>query len=104
MKHYFVYLLRCADGFTYTGITNDLTRRMDEHQKGRNQGCFTFKRRPVELIFQQEFRDVKQAILFEKKIKKWSRKKKFALANNAILLLKFLSECKNDSHAGNSGS
>jgi len=75
MKLYYVYILKCSDGLTYTGITNNISRRFEEHQKGMNTGSFTYKRRPVELIFHQEFNDVKQVILFEKKIKKWSAKK-----------------------------
>ncbi len=81
MKFYYVYILLCSDGLTYTGITNDVARRFDEHQQGLNNSCFTYKRRPVKLIFHQEFNDVEQAIYFEKKIKKWSSKKKLALAN-----------------------
>jgi putative endonuclease len=40
---------------------------MIEHQKGMNKSCFTYGRRPLELIFFQEFNDVEQAIYFEKK-------------------------------------
>ncbi len=101
MKHYYVYILQCIDGLTYTGITNNLVRRLNEHQKGHNTSCFTFTRRPVSLIFDQEFRDVEQAISFEKKIKKWGRNKKLALAKSDVELLKLLSECKNNSHFKN---
>lgn len=41
----------------------------EEHEKGLNKSCFTYKRRPVKLIFYQEFNDVNQAISFEKKLK-----------------------------------
>ena len=58
MKTNYVYILKCSDGLTYTGLTNNLERRYQEHQKGLNKTCFTFKRRPVELIFRQEFNDV----------------------------------------------
>lgn len=99
MKFYYVYILMCSDGLTYTGITNDITRRFEEHQKGLNKTCFTYKRRPVELIFHQEFNDVVQAISFEKKIKKWSGKKKLALANGEYDLLQILAECRNATHS-----
>ncbi|MCK0146177.1 GIY-YIG nuclease family protein [Arenibacter sp. F26102] len=99
MKSYYVYILLCSDGLTYTGITNDVTRRLHEHQMGSNKNCFTFKRRPVELIFEQEFNDVVQAIYFEKKLKKWSGKKKLALANGQFDLLQILAECRNASHS-----
>ena len=70
MKLYYVYILKCSDGLTYTGITNNIKRHLKEHQGGLNKNSFTFKRRPIELIFAQEFNDVIQAIYFEKKIKK----------------------------------
>ena len=98
VKFYHVYILLCSDGLTYTGITDNLTRRLHEHQDGRNPNSFTFKRRPVKLIFQQEFNDVLQAIYIEKKIKKWSAKKKLALANGDFDLLQILSECRNATH------
>jgi putative endonuclease len=99
MKLYYVYILLCSDGLTYTGITNDIARRFNEHQEGLNKSCFTYKRRPVELIFHQEFNDVEQAIYFEKKIKKWSSKKKLALANDEYDLFQILAECRNVSHS-----
>ncbi|OUR94411.1 hypothetical protein A9Q87_01875 [Flavobacteriales bacterium 34_180_T64] len=99
MKLYYVYILKCSDGLTYTGITNDISRRLEEHQKGLINNCFTFKRRPIELIFQQEFNNVEQAIYFEKKIKNWSAKKKYALANGEFDMLQILSECRNATHS-----
>ena len=99
MNLYYVYILLCSDGLTYTGITNNITRRIEEHQKGLNKSAFTYKRRPVKLIFNQEFNDVIQAIRFEKKIKKWSARKKLALANNEYDILQLLSECRNETHS-----
>ena len=99
MKTYYVYILKWSDGLTYTGITNNISRRFEEHQNGLNKTCFTYKRRPLELIFQQEFNNVEQAIYFEKKIKKWSAKKKFALANGEYNLLQILAECRNATHS-----
>ena len=98
MKTYFIYILKCSDNLLYTGFTNHIERRFNEHQGGLNQNCFTFKRRPLELIFHQVFNDVEQAIYFEKKIKKWSSKKKLALANNNFDMLEILSECRNATH------
>lgn len=51
------------------------------------------------MIFHQEFNDVNQAIYFEKKIKKWSSKKKLALVNDDFNRLQILSECKNFTHS-----
>ena len=98
MKTYFIYILKCSDNLLYTGFTNNIERRFNEHQQGLNKNCFTFKRRPLELIFHQVFNDVEQAIYFEKKIKKWSAKKKLALANDDYDMLEILSECRNATH------
>lgn len=83
----------------YTGFTNNLSRRFDEHQYGLNKSSFTYQRRPVNLIFHQEFNDVEQAIYFEKKIKKWSTQKKRALASGDYDLLQILAECRNQTHS-----
>lgn len=70
MHHpYSVYILKCSDGSYYTGITNDLERRLYEHQSGLNLEFYTHRRRPVELVFHQDFNDVNQAIDFEKQVK-----------------------------------
>lgn len=98
MKTYYVYILKCSDDLLYTGITNNIERRFEEHQRGLNKSCFTFRRRPLELIFKQVFNDVEQAIYFEKKIKKWRSKKKLALANKDFDMLEILSECRNTTH------
>lgn len=66
---------------TYTGITNDVNRRFNEHQIGIHPESYTFSRRPLELMFYEESTDPSIAIEYEKKIKKWSRAKKEALIN-----------------------
>lgn len=98
MKSYYVYILLCSDGRTYTGISDNFDRRLHEHQIGANKSSFTYRRRPVKLIFLQEFSNVLEAIYFEKKIKKWSVKKKIALANGNFDLLQILAECRNTTH------
>jgi putative endonuclease len=77
--HYYVYILACSDGSYYTGMTNNLERRLWEHATGFNIGCYTYKRRPVSLKYSIHFTQVRFAILWEKQIKGWSRKKKEAL-------------------------
>ena len=98
MKLYYLYILECSDGLLYTGMTNDLERRLEEHQNGLKRSAFTFKRRPVKLIFREKFNDINQLINFEKKIKKWSAMKKRALARGDFKLLQILSECRNSTH------
>lgn len=98
MSLYYVYILKCKDGSYYTGITNDLEKRINEHQAGCNRESYTFNKRPLTLEFYQEFNDVLQAIRFEKKIKKWTRAKKEALIKGNFDMLQILSECRNATH------
>ena len=74
-----IYILECSDGSYYTGVTNDLDRRLWEHDTGFNITCYTYSRRPVKLRYYEITGDIKQAILREKQLKGWSRKKKEAL-------------------------
>ena len=101
MKFYFVYILKCSDNSYYVGITSNLDRRVTEHNTGKYSEAYTFSRRPVELVWCQEFLESNQAISCEKKIKKWSRAKKEAIINGEWDLLPILAECKNDSHCKN---
>ena len=79
MRIYYVYILLCSDDSFYTGMTNDLERRMIEHSSGKSQGSYTFTRLPIELKWYLECSDSRDAIQYEKKIKGWSRRKKQAL-------------------------
>jgi putative endonuclease len=76
---YFVYILKCADGTYYTGITNDIERRLSEHQSGANLNAYTFSRRPVKLVWGEEVTTYGEALSHERQIKKWSQAKKKAL-------------------------
>jgi len=78
MPKAWAYLLRCADNSYYAGCAIDLEKRLKQHQQGTFNG-FTAKRRPVELVWSQEFANVGDAIRMEQRIKKWSRAKKEAL-------------------------
>ena len=79
-------------------MTNNLELRLEQHNSGTKPASYTYKRRPVFLVFNQNFSDVNQAILFEKKIKKWSAKKKKALIDGDFDLLQILAECRNETH------
>tara|TARA_R110002167_G_scaffold130058_1_gene313424 strand:- start:1231 stop:1578 length:348 start_codon:yes stop_codon:yes gene_type:complete len=79
MKTYYVYIVKCKDDSFYTGFTNNLERRLFEHNTGIDKYSYTFQRRPIELVWVEIFSDPSQAITFEKKIKGWSRRKKQAL-------------------------
>ncbi|HGY56587.1 MAG TPA: GIY-YIG nuclease family protein [Caldithrix abyssi] len=76
---YYIYILKCSDGSYYTGVTNNIERRLVEHQQGIDPGCYTFKRRPVALVYAESYPEVIYAIQREKQIKGWRRAKKEAL-------------------------
>jgi putative endonuclease len=82
MKTMYVYILECSDGSFYTGVTNDAERRLTEHNAGIHKDSYTYSRRPVVIKFCEQFSDPELAILWEKKIKGWSHRKKQALINN----------------------
>jgi putative endonuclease len=74
-----VYMLRCSDGSYYVGSARlGLEKRVAEHNSGAFGG-YTSKRRPVELVWHQEFDRITDAIAAERRIKGWSRAKKEAL-------------------------
>jgi putative endonuclease len=75
---FWVYILRCSDGSYYTGHTDNLEKRITEHQAGESEG-YTLTRLPVALMFSQDFPTRDQALACEIQIKGWSRKKKEAM-------------------------
>ena len=91
MKYFIVYMLRCVDGTYYIGITNDLERRVAEHEWGRDRSCYTFMRRPVTCVWSQAFTEVLDALQCEKKLKGWSHNKKSALVRGDWKLIAALS-------------
>ena len=91
MRKYYVYMLQCSDGSYYTGVTNDCQRRLAEHSEGLSDTSYTFSRLPVELVYVAEFQYVLDAIAWEKRIKRWGRKKKEALIAGATEKLHDLS-------------
>lgn len=95
MKYYYVYILLCSDDSYYTGVTDDLERRLNEHEQGDDLWAYTYSRRPIELKFFQQFQDIKEAISFEKQIKGWTRAKKKALIEKNWEHLRELAVCKN---------
>ena len=92
----YVYIIKCNDKSYYTGVTNNLERRLAEHQHGEVMSCYTFKRRPVQLVFYEKFQTPTEAIHFEKKIKGWTRAKKEALISQNWEQLHELARCKNE--------
>jgi len=74
-KKYYVYILRCADGTFYTGYTTDPERRTGVHNSGKG-AKYTRSRRPVELIYTEEFSDKGEAQKREYAIKQLTRSEK----------------------------
>ncbi|RDE04616.1 TrmH family RNA methyltransferase [Sphingomonas aracearum] len=75
---FWTYILRCADGKYYTGHTDNLERRVAQHQIGEVPG-WTSMRRPVELMWSQDFPSREEALAAEQQVGNWSRAKKEAL-------------------------
>ena len=73
---YYLYILKCADGTLYTGITTDLDRRLREHNSSSLGSRYTCARRPVVLIYSKNFPDRSSASIEESRIKKLSRREK----------------------------
>jgi putative endonuclease len=77
-----VYLLRCSDGSLYTGITNDLPRRLAAHRSGR-ASAYTRSRRPVTLAYRETVADRGTALKREAAIRRLSRAEKMVLCSAA---------------------
>ena len=90
MKGY-MYILRCSNGEYYTGSTNNLELRIEEHHQGKGSN-FSWKYLPVELIYSEEFNSEEEAFKREKQIQGWSGAKKEALMSGDIEKLKALSK------------
>jgi len=78
MVSWFVYIVRCADGTLYTGVSTDTARRCKQHNDGK-ASRYTRSRRPVRLIYQETHADQGSALRREAAIKALSRRQKMAL-------------------------
>lgn len=86
---FWVYMLRCSDGSFYVGHTDELERRLRQHEDG-GYCRWTRSRRPLRLVFSAEFADRDEAKAAEKQLKGWSRAKKQALADGDLSRLSLL--------------
>lgn len=73
-NHYF-YVVQCKDGSLYAGYTNNLVRRIEQHNSGKG-AKYTRGRGPVELVFTLKFDNKSEAMRMEYAFKRWPRKKK----------------------------
>lgn len=83
---YYLYILKCADGTLYTGITADLPRRLREHNSSPRGAKYTAGRQPVRLVFSQRFRQRSTAARAEARIKKLPRTEKLAVIKKRVLV------------------
>ena len=95
MQDFYIYILKCSDNSYYTGHTDNIEKRLWEHNFS-DISCYTSTRRPVVLAFCQETSSRYEAIFAERQIKNWSRKKKEALIFGDFSLLPNLSKKKFD--------
>ncbi len=79
MKKWYVYIVECADGSLYTGITTDVHRRILEHNYGMKAAKYTRSRRPVKLVYRKEVSNRSEASKEEARIKKLTRARKLEL-------------------------
>ena len=78
---YSIYILECSDKSLYVGCTNNLERRLEQHNNSKSGAHYTKIRRPVVLIYSEKFDTLIQARCRETEIKGWRREKKFNLIN-----------------------
>jgi putative endonuclease len=78
-----VYILECGDGTFYVGSTNDLERRVWQHQNGEG-AAYTRRRQPVRLAWCQVFDRIDEAWAFEKRLQTWDRRKRIALIEGRV--------------------
>ena len=73
---YFVYLLRCTDNSLYCGQTNDLERRVKQHNSIDSKSKYTRSRRPVRLVYFEKYKTINETLKREIEIKKMTKIKK----------------------------
>lgn len=78
----YTYILKCSDGSLYTGWTNNLEKRIEDHNAGRG-AKYTKARRPVVLVYYEEFPTKQEAMKREWEIKQLSRKEKLSMIENS---------------------
>ena len=86
---FYFYILQCNDDSYYVGHTDDLEKRLSDHQMGRFEG-YTSTRLPVKLVYSQSFGSRDEAWVAEQKVKKWTRRKKEVLIRLGFLGFKKL--------------
>ena len=78
----YTYIVKCSDGSLYTGWTNNLEKRIKDHNAGRG-AKYTKARRPGVLVYKEEFPTKQEAMKREGEIKRLSRKEKLSMIENS---------------------
>ncbi len=76
---YYTYILECADNSLYVGCTNNLVKRIKQHNESKRGAHYTKIRRPVILRYSEELKTLKEGRQRESEIKSWRRDKKLDL-------------------------
>ena len=82
-KQWFVYMLECADCSLYTGVSNDLARRVEKHNAGKG-AKYTRSRLPVKLVYSETAPDKGEALKKEIRMKQLSRREKLELVSSLL--------------------
>lgn len=86
---FYTYILQCSDDSYYVGSTNDLDRRLRQHNESKYGAHYTKIRRPVHLVYKETFKTMRESRRREYEIKSWKREKKIDLIKNG---------CKTSTH------
>ena len=76
---YFIYIVKCVDDTLYVGSTNNIEKRVKEHNTSKRGARYTSTRRPVTLMYTEEYKTITEAMRREYEIKSWTRKRKLKL-------------------------
>ncbi|MCW2368322.1 GIY-YIG nuclease family protein [Sphingobium sp. B11D3D] len=99
---FWVYMLHCYGGAFYVGHTDDIERRINQHQSGEIAG-FTQHRRPLKLVWSEQFSTRIEALEMERRLKGWSRAKKMALIRSDWETIARLAQDQKNSPSTSSG-
>ncbi|MGB7054421.1 MAG: GIY-YIG nuclease family protein [bacterium] len=92
---WYVYILKCRNNALYTGITNNIGRRLKEHNSGKG-GSYTKSQLPVSLVYSESHGSKSEALKREIQLKGWTKRKKQALIERNYAKLRRLSRFKKD--------
>lgn len=84
-QSFFFYIARCADNSLYCGMTNNLEKRVKEHNSKTSRSAkYLRAKKPVQLIYSEEFTNIKTALQREFEVKQWTKIKKEALVKGSL--------------------